>query len=255
MSIVRIIPCLDVKNGRVVKGKKFKDIIDIDSPRDLAEYYNKSGADELVLYDITASNEDRRISLEFIESLGKSIDIPLIVGGGINSLEDIEDVLNWGATKVSINSGALKNPTIIKKAAEKFGSEKIVLSIDVKKIGERKWKVFSGGGREDTGMDAIEWAIQGMNLGAGELVVNSIDEDGTREGYDIDLLKAITSKITIPIIASGGAGKLEDFYNGAKQGNAQGLLAASVFHYGIIEIRELKEYLKSKGIEVRFNEY
>ena len=251
MSIVRIIPCLDVKNGRVVKGEKFKNIIDVDSPQALAEYYNKSGADQLVLYDITASNEDRRISLEFIEKLGKSIDIPLIVGGGINSLEDIEDILSKGATKVSINSGALRNPNIIKEAGEKYSCEKIVLSVDVKKVGEGKWSVFSRGGREDTGMDALQWAVQGANLGAGELVINSIDGDGTRKGYDIELLQAITSKVSIPVIASGGAGQLEDFYKGADQGNVSGLLAASVFHYGIIEIRELKEYLKSKGIEVR----
>ncbi len=248
--IRRIIPCLDVKDGRVVKGKKFMDITDVDDPQTLAEYYSEAGADEMYFYDITASNESRRISMDFIDRVAKKTSIPFGIGGGISSLEDMDDVFNRGASKVSINSTAIKNPDLIKLASDKFGPEKIVLAMDVKKVGQGKWNVFLKGGTEDSGIDAIEWAIKGENLGAGEMVINSIDADGTKEGYDIELLKAIKKNVSVPIIASGGAGKMEDFLKAIKEANVEGVLAASVFHYKEIKIDELKEYLRDNGIEV-----
>ncbi len=248
--LVRIIPCLDVRDGRVVKGKKFTDIKDIDDPEVLAEFYSNEGADELVFYDITATNERRKVSLEFIEKVSKKIDIPLCVGGGVNTIEDFEDILSRGADKVSINSAAVKTPRLIEEASKKYGSSKVVLGMDVKKVAPKQWRVFINGGRVDTGLDAIEWAKEGVRLGAGELVINSMDSDGMKEGYDIALLKEITSNVDVPVIASGGAGKMEDFCKAALEGNADGVLAASVFHYKEIEIKELKQYMKSKGIEV-----
>ena len=249
--IKRVIPCLDISNGRVVKGRKFKDISDVDDPETLADFYYKAGADELVFYDITASTEGRKLSLEFIRKVASKIDIPITVGGGINSIEDFEDVLTRGANKVSINSGALKNPKLIKEGALRYGSEILILPIDIKKIGQDKWNVFSNGGKMDTGKDAIEWAREGMRLGAGELVINSIDTDGMKEGYDLELLRNITANVDIPVIASGGAGKLEDFSRAVLEANVDGVLAASVFHYKEIKIGDLKKYMRSKGIEVR----
>lgn len=248
--LVRIIPCLDVRDGRVVKGKKFSDIKDVDDPETLAEFYSKAGADELVFYDITATNERRKVSLEFIEKVVAKVDIPLCVGGGIKSLEDVDEIIEKGADKVSINSAAVKRPELIKEAAEKYGSRAVVLGMDVKKIGKKEWRVFVNGGRVDTGLDALEWAKAAVKLGAGELVLNSIDSDGMKEGYDIELLKAMTNSVDVPLVASGGAGKMEDFARAAIEGNASGVLAASVFHYREIEIKELKKYMKSKGIEV-----
>lgn len=248
--LVRIIPCLDVRDGRVVKGKKFQDIKDVDDPVVLAEYYSKAGADELVFYDITASNEDRKVSLGFIERVVEKIDIPLCVGGGIKSVEDVKEILDRGANKVSINSGGVKRPELIKETAEAFGSKALVVGMDVKKMEEGKWNIFTNGGQVDTGIDALEWAQKVVELGAGELVVNSIDTDGMKQGYDIELLKAITELVDVPVVASGGAGKMEDFVQGAREGRASGVLAASVFHYKEIEIGELKKYMKSKGIEV-----
>ena len=249
--LVRIIPCLDVRDGRVVKGKKFEDIKDVEDPQVLAEFYSKAGADELVFYDITATNEKRKVSLEFIQKVASKIDIPLCVGGGVNSIEDFTEIIEKGADKVSINSGAVKTPDLIKKAFDKYGSKRVVLGMDVKKIGKKEWRVFINGGRIDTGLDAVEWAIEAVRLGAGELVLNSIDTDGMKEGYDIELLKAVTDSVHVPVIASGGAGKMEDFCKAVTEGNASGVLAASVFHYKEIEIKELKKYMKSKGIEVR----
>lgn len=249
MAIVRIIPCLDLRGGRVVKGKNFDNVADLDDPLVLAQYYNEAGADELVFYDITASNEDRMISRELIGRLGGSVEIPFTVGGGVNSMGDFAAILEQGAARVSLNSGALKQPGIIKGAAARYGSGRVVLSVDLKKTGPGRWHVFSGGGREDTGMDALEWCSEGVKLGAGELVVNSIDGDGTRDGYDLEFLGKIVSRLDVPVVASGGAGKLEHFYHAAGIG-VQGLLAAGVFHHGIVKIRELKEYLRSKGIEV-----
>lgn len=246
----RIIPCLDVRNGRVVKGKQFKDIVDVDSPDALGKYYSDCGADELVFYDITASNEERKTSLEFVSKVAENINIPFCVGGGVNSIDDFTDILRRGADKVSINSSAVKNPDLIKEASLKFGVQCVVLSIDAKKNGD-SWNVYIKGGRENTGLDAVKWAIKGVELGAGEIVVNSIDEDGMKNGYDIDLLKEITSSVNVPVIASGGAGVMDDFYNAIKHADVDGVLAASVFHFGEIKIEDLKKYLREKGVEIR----
>lgn len=247
----RVIPCLDVRDGRVVKGKKFTDIIDVDDPEILGEFYSKEGADELVFYDITATNEDRKISLNFIEKVAARINIPFCVGGGVNSIDDFTDILRKGADKVSINSAAVRNPSLITEASEKFGAQCVVLSMDVKKENENKWSVYINGGRVNTNLDAVEWALKGVSLGAGELVINSIDSDGMKEGYDIELLRRITSMVGVPVIASGGAGKIEDFAMAIKEADVDGVLAASVFHYKELEIRQVKEYMKSQGIEVR----
>ena len=251
MLTKRIIPCLDVRNGRVVKGKKFDDIIDVEDPEILGKYYSDMGADELVFYDITASNEKRGISLEFVEKVAKKINIPFCVGGGVKTIDDFVEILRKGADKVSVNSAAVKNPELIKEASEKFGNQCVVLSIDAKKVDENKWHVFVNGGRTDTGLDVIEWANKGTALGAGEIVVNSIDEDGMKKGYDIELLKQITDIVNVPVIASGGAGEMKHFYDALKAADVDGVLAASVFHYKEISIKELKDYLKKKGIEVR----
>lgn len=251
MLTKRIIPCLDVRNGRVVKGKKFKDIVDVDFPEVLGKYYSDSGADELVFYDITASSEDRKTSLEFVSKVAENISIPFCVGGGVSSLDDFTNILRKGADKVSINSSAVLNPNIIKEAAQKFGNQCVVLSMDVKKNDKNSWDVYIKGGREKTDLDAIEWAKKGVELGAGEIVVNSIDEDGMKNGYDIELLSKITSAVNVPVIASGGAGNMDDFVKAAKQADADGILAASVFHFGEIKINDLKQYMKKQGIEVR----
>lgn len=252
MLTKRIIPCLDVRNGRVVKGKKFEDIKDVDSPEVLGKYYSDSGADELVFYDITASNEDRKTSLEFVSKVAENLFIPFCVGGGVSSIDDFTSILRNGADKVSVNSAAVKSPNIIKEAAEKFGNQCVVLSMDVKKNNEGSWDVYVKGGREKTNLDAVEWAKKVVNLGAGEIVVNSIDEDGMKKGYDIELLSKITEAVNVPVIASGGAGKMEDFCKAIKKANCHGVLAASVFHFGEIKIMELKTYMKKEGIEVRF---
>lgn len=251
MLTKRIIPCLDVNNGRVVKGKKFKDIIDVDSPEDLGKYYSNSGADELVFYDITATTQQRRISFEFISKVARNINIPFCVGGGVSTLDDFTDILRKGADKVSVNSAAILNPQLIREASLKFGAQCVVLSMDVKKNDIGSWSVYIKGGREKTVLDAIEWAVRGVELGAGELVINSIDQDGMKSGYDIELLKSITSSVNVPVIASGGAGSIEDFYDVIDKANVDGVLAASVFHFGQIKINELKNYLKDKGIPVR----
>ncbi|OZM56995.1 imidazole glycerol phosphate synthase subunit HisF [Lottiidibacillus patelloidae] len=251
MLTKRIIPCLDVRNGRVVKGKKFKDIVDVDSPEVLGAFYSETGADELVFYDITATHEERQTSLEFVRKVAETIHIPFSVGGGVNTLADFANVLRLGADKVSINSAAVKNPSLIKEAALKYGSQCVVLSIDAKQKESGKWSVYVNGGRVDTGLDAIEWAKKGVSLGAGEIVINSIDSDGVKNGYDIALLKAITDVVQVPVIASGGAGTKEHFYEAVDEANVDGILAASVFHFGEIPIIDLKVYLKERGIEVR----
>ncbi|MCG7344551.1 imidazole glycerol phosphate synthase subunit HisF [Sporosarcina sp. ACRSL] len=244
----RIIPCMDVDNRKVVKGKKFLDVAEIADPLTLAKKYVADGADELVFYDISASTKNRDMFLDLIEEIAKEVPIPFIVGGGIRTTDDIEKIFSIGGDKVSINSAALKNPDLIKEAAEKFGSERIILSMDVKKTGPDKWSVFAKGGMEETGLDAIEWAKQGERLGAGELVVNSIDEDGVKDGYDIDLNKAIAEAVSIPIIASGGAGKPEHFVEVLTAGKASAALAASVFHFEEIDIAELKTYLEKQVV-------
>ncbi|MGL6107980.1 imidazole glycerol phosphate synthase subunit HisF [Romboutsia sp.] len=247
----RIIPCLDVRNGRVVKGKQFTDIIDVDSPEALGQFYSECGADELVFYDITASNEERKTSLEFVSKVANNINIPFCVGGGVSTLEDFTSILRKGADKVSINSAAVKNPQLIREASLKFGAQCVVLSMDVKKNDENSWSVYVKGGREKTKLDAIKWAIKSVELGAGEIVVNSIDEDGMKNGYDIELLRQISKSVNVPIIASGGAGICEHFYEVIDYAKVDGVLAASVFHFGEIKINNLKSYLKEKGVEIR----
>jgi len=251
MHTKRIIPCLDVRNGRVVKGKKFKNIIDVDSPVELGEFYSKSGADELVFYDITASNEERDISLKFVEKIATNLKIPFCVGGGIRTIEDVTTVLNKGADKVSINSAAVKNPMLIKEASEKFGSQCVVLAIDTKKDEHGTYKIYINGGRIETELEAVEWVKEGVKLGAGEIVVNSIDEDGMKSGYDTHLLKLITNAVNVPIIASGGAGTKEHFYEAIRDADVDGVLAASVFHFGEISINELKDFLIEKGVAIK----
>ncbi|RLL42078.1 imidazole glycerol phosphate synthase subunit HisF [Oceanobacillus piezotolerans] len=251
MLAKRIIPCLDVDKGRVVKGKKFLNIEDVADPVELAKRYNREGADELVFYDITASNEERDIFLDVVESVAREISIPFSVGGGIRTIDDINRVLRSGAEKVSINSAAVNNPDLIRQAAAKFGSQCIVLSIDAKETAEGKYEVFINGGRKNTGLDAIQWAKHGEQLGAGELVINAIDTDGEKSGYNLALTKAIADAVNIPVVASGGAGKLEHFSTVLKEANADAALAASVFHYQEIPIPELKEYLQKENIIVR----
>lgn len=251
MLAKRIIPCLDVNRGRVVKGKKFQNLIDVDDPVKLAKFYSLSGADELVFYDITASSDERNIFIDVVERTAEEVNIPFTVGGGIRRVEDFTSVLRAGADKVSVNSSAVANPNLITEAALKFGRQCVVLSIDAKKNSNGIWKVYTNGGRIETNLDAIEWAIEGERLGAGEIVVNSIDTDGVKDGYDISLTRIISETVKIPVVASGGAGKKEDFLNVLSTGKADAALAASVFHYGEIDIKELKEYLYLNEIEVR----
>jgi imidazole glycerol-phosphate synthase subunit HisF len=250
MITKRIIPCLDVDKGRVVKGKKFEGLRDVSDPVELAKFYSDSGADELVFYDITASNEDRGIFIGMVEKTAFEVYIPFTVGGGIRSIEDFNKVLRAGADKVSVNSAAVANPNLLTEAALKFGNQCVVLSIDAKRHGD-SWHVYINGGRIDTGIDAIEWALRGEKLGAGELVLNSIDADGIKNGYDIELNKIVSENVRIPVIASGGAGKMEHFLDVFKSGKADAALAASVFHFGEIEIPDLKRYLQSNDINMR----
>jgi len=249
MLCKRIIPCLDVKDGQVVKGTRFKSIRQVEDPVYLAERYAKQGADELVFYDITATHEGRGIFLDIIRDVAKAINIPFMIGGGIRTLDDFTAVLNAGADKVSINSAAVANPELIREAALKFGAQCVVLSMDVKRT-NNEWKIVTHGGRKDTGLSALEWAIEGVALGAGEIVINSIDEDGVKSGYDLDIIKMISNAVNVPVIASGGAGMKKHFYE-AYEAGADGALAASVFHYGEIDIPDLKDYLSLKNIPMR----
>ncbi|TCT25483.1 imidazole glycerol phosphate synthase subunit HisF [Melghiribacillus thermohalophilus] len=251
MLAKRIIPCLDVRNGRVVKGQQFKNIVDVNDPVVLAKRYSELGADELVFYDITASNEERDIFLDVVEKTAEEVHIPFTVGGGIRTIEDFRKVLKAGADKVSINSAAVKNPEIITEAARKFGRQCVVLSIDAKQTEDGSWHVFINGGRVDTEMDAGEWAVKGEQLGAGEIVLNAMDTDGVKTGYSVDITKAISERVRIPVVASGGAGKKEHFLEVLKNGKADAALAASVFHYGDIQIKDLKQFLYDNGVEVR----
>lgn len=251
MLAKRIIPCLDVRAGRVVKGVNFDGIQDVEDPVTLAQFYNASGADELVFYDITASYEGRGIFTEILTCVAKEIFIPLTVGGGISSLADFDRVLHCGADKVSVNSGAIKNPALIEEAAKRYGDQCVVLSMDVKRV-DGRFMVFARGGRENTGLDAIEWAYRGQESGAGELVLNSIDTDGVRRGFDIEMLTAIGEKLSIPIIASGGAGSAQDFVTlFEKCPKVDAGLAASIFHFKTVEISALKTLLKNNNILVR----
>ncbi len=251
MLTKRIIPCLDVHQGRVVKGKKFKNLVNVEDPVELAKFYNQEGADELVFYDITASNENRNIFLKVVEHTAEEVNIPFTVGGGIRTIDDFTAVLRAGADKVSINSAAVKNPNLITEGALKFGRQCVVLSIDAKKNEEGFWTVYVNGGRVDTKIDAIDWAIKGEERGAGEIVINSIDTDGVKDGYDMELTSMIAEHVNVPVIASGGAGKKEDFLEVLTKGKADAALAASVFHYKEIQIKALKDYLYSNGIEMR----
>ena len=250
MLAKRIIPCLDVRNGRVVKGINFEGIKDVENPVELAKFYNKSGADELVFYDITASFEERKLFTNILKEVASQIFIPLTVGGGIINLDDFDRVLKSGADKVSVNSGAIKNPKLIEEAAKKYGDQCVVLSVDVKRV-DGKFKVFSKGGRENTGIDAIEWFVMGQENGAGEVVVNSIDTDGVKTGFDLELLSILTKKLSIPIVASGGAGNMEHFNELFKLSGVDAGLAASIFHFKEVEIIELKKYLRKNNVKVR----
>ena len=251
MITKRIIPCLDVKDGRVVKGVNFAGLSDVSSPVELAEYYTKSGADELVFYDITASAEGRSLFTDILRQTASRVFIPLTVGGGINTLEDFDRVLKCGADKVSVNSGAIRNPDLIRQAALRYGSQCVVLSADVKRV-DGQFRVYARGGRDDTGMEAIAWIKRCVDLGAGEVVVNSIDTDGVKGGFDLEMLSAVSDAVKVPVIASGGAGKTEDFVElfhtlpGVDAG-----LAASVFHFGEIQMPQLKQDLRAQGILVR----
>jgi cyclase len=246
----RIIPCLDVKNGRVVKGINFVDLKDAGDPVEQAKIYSDGGADEICFLDITASSENRDTIYDVVERTSKKCFVPLTVGGGVRSVEDINKLLNCGADKVSINTAAVQNPEMIIESAKKFGTQCIVVAIDAKKNGN-KWEVFTHGGRNNTNLDAIEFAKKMENSGVGELLVTSMDRDGTQIGYDNDLMFKISSTVNIPVIASGGAGNLDHLVDGIKLGNASAVLAASIFHYGTYSIQEAKQYLDSKGIPVR----
>ena len=247
----RIIPCLDVDNGRVVKGVNFIDLIDAGDPVEQAKLYNSEGADELCFLDITASSDNRQTLLNTVKKTAENCFIPLTVGGGVRNLEDVKKLLHAGADKVSINTSAVLNREFIKQAAEKYGSSTIVIAVDAKNISDNKWEVFTHGGREATGIDAIEYCQEVAKLGAGEILLTSMDRDGTKLGFDVDLLKRITSKIYIPVIASGGVGTLEHFSQGILQGGANSVLAASVFHFGQLKIQDDKRYLADKNIPVR----
>lgn len=250
MLAKRIIPCLDVRDGRVVKGVNFAGLKDVNDPVTLARFYNEQGADELVFYDITASAEDRELFTDILEAVASEVFIPLTVGGGINEVTDFERVLNCGADKVSVNSGALRNPQLIAEGAKRYGSQCVVLSIDIRKV-DGQWRVFAKGGREDTGLDALEWIKKGEALGAGELVINSMDTDGVKQGFDLPLLQAVSEISSLPIVASGGAGNSEDFYHLFQLPNIEAGLAASIFHYGEVKIPDLKRQLAEKAIPMR----
>ena len=251
MITKRIIPCLDVRDGRVVKGVNFEGLSDVNSPVELGKYYSDNGADELVFYDITASSDGRRLFTEILTEVASKIFIPLTVGGGINTLDDFDRVLKCGADKVSVNSGAIKNPTLIYEAAKRYGDQCVVLSVDVKRV-DGVYTVFAKGGRENTGLDALEWIRRGVDNGAGEIVLNSIDTDGVKGGFDIEMLRAVSDIVSIPVIASGGAGCIEHFvelFNTLPKVDAG--LAASIFHFGEVSIADLKEELYANGIPVR----
>ena len=251
MITKRIIPCLDVRDGRVVKGVNFEGLREVDSPVELAKYYSSCGADELVFYDITASSDGRKLFTDILRETASGVFIPLTVGGGINTTDDFERVLSCGADKVSVNTGAIKDPSLIGRAAKLYGDQCVVLSVDVKRV-DGVFRVFAKGGRENTGLEAIEWIKRGVESGAGEVVLNSIDTDGVKRGFDIEMLKAVCEAVSVPVIASGGAGSIEDFITLFKSvPGVDAGLAASVFHFGEIEIARLKEEMRKNGISAR----
>ena len=250
MHTKRIIPCLDVDKGRVVKGTKFLNLVDAGDPVEVGSFYDKSGADELVFLDITASSDSRNIKAELVRAVAEKVFIPFTVGGGIRSSEDFRMILREGADKVAVNSAAIMNPEIISDAAMKFGSQCVVVAIDAKRSGD-SWTVYKNGGRVDMGIDAIEWAMKAEKLGAGEILLTSMDCDGTKSGYDLELTKAVSSNVSIPVIASGGAGSVQDFADAFEIGGADAALAASLFHFREMDIHDLKEQLSEKGIPIR----
>ena len=251
MSTKRIIPCLDVKDGRVVKGVNFLGLADVSSPVKLAEFYSSCGADELVFYDITASAEGRKLFTDILTEVASKVFIPLTVGGGINTVDDFDRVLKCGADKVSVNSGAIRNPELVREAAHKYGDQCVVLSADVKRI-DGEFRIFAKGGREDTGMEAISWIKRCVDMGAGEIVVNSIDTDGVKQGFDLEMLEAVCNAVNVPVIASGGAGCIDDFTKLFKAlPKVDAGLAASIFHFGEVEIKDLKKELRKNDIIVR----
>ncbi len=251
MFAKRIIPCLDVNHGRVVKGTSFVHLRDAGNPVECAEEYDRQGADELVLLDITASAQARGTQLDYVSSVASRIFIPFTVGGGIRTAEDFRVLLRAGADKVSVNSAAVQHPALLTEAAERFGSQCVVCAIDAKRRPAGGWTVYIHGGRQDTGLDAVEWAKQAVSLGAGEILLTSMDEDGQKQGYDLALTNAVSSQVGVPVIASGGAGKLEHFYDAFTKGKADAVLAASLFHFGELTIPQVKQYLSSRGIPVR----
>ena len=252
MHTKRIIPCLDVTGGRVVKGINFVNLRDAGDPVEVAKAYDKAGADELVFLDITASSDARNIVIDMVRRVAETVFIPFTVGGGIRSVEDFKAILREGADKISINSSAINNPNLISEAADKFGSQCVVVAIDAKcRLDSSGWNVYKNGGRVDVGFDAVEWAVRAEKLGAGEILLTSMDCDGTKAGYDIELTRAISEAVSIPVIASGGAGNKEHFYDALTKGKADAALAASLFHYKELEITDLKEYLQSKDVPVR----
>ena len=253
MYTKRIIPCLDVNDGRVVKGINFVDLRDAGDPVEVATAYDKAGADELVFLDITASSDHRRTVTELVRAVARKVFIPFTVGGGIRTIEDFRDILREGADKVSVNSAAIMNPELISEAAQKFGSQCVVVAIDAKRHGD-SWHIYKNGGRVDMGIDAIEWAVRACELGAGELLVTSMDCDGTKAGYDYELTSRIAKSVSVPVIASGGAGELSHFYDALTVGCADAALAASLFHYGELEIGQVKEYLAGRGVPVRWQQ-
>ena len=250
MFTKRIIPCLDCKDGRVVKGTNFVDLKDAGDPVEVAAMYDKSGADELVFLDITASSDGRNTTVELVRNVAEKVFIPFTVGGGIRTVEDFKVLLREGADKISVNSAAIMNPELISRAADKFGSQCVVVAIDAKKQEDGHWSIYKNGGRVDMHMDAVEWAMKAESLGAGEILLTSMDCDGTKAGYDIELTSAVASNVSIPVIA-GGAGNMEHFYDAFTKGNADAALAASLFHYKEMEIKDLKKYLSDKGIPMR----
>lgn len=254
MHTKRIIPCLDVDNGRVVKGVNFVNLRDAGDPVDIAKEYDKKGADELVFLDITASSDKRKTVTELVRRVAEQVFIPFTVGGGIRSVDDFREVLREGADKVAINTSAIMNPSLISSAAEKFGSQCVVLAIDAKRKGDGKWTIYKNGGRVDMEMDAVEWAIRGVELGAGEILLTSMDADGTKLGYDMELTRTIAENVSVPVIASGGAGDKSHFKDILTEGGADAALAASLFHFGEIDISDLKSYLRDNGVCVRCQE-
>ena len=250
MLAKRIIPCLDVRAGRVVKGTNFQGLRDVSSPVELGKYYSDNGADELVFYDITASAEGRRLFTDILTQVASTIFIPLTVGGGINTVEDFDRVLKCGADKVSVNSGAIADPSIIGAAAKKYGDQCVVLSMDVKRV-DGRFRLFAKGGREDTGIDAMDWAVKGVRDGAGEIVLNSIDTDGVKNGFDLEMLDELASRVSVPIIASGGAGNMEHFAELFTHPGIDAGLAASIFHTKQVDIKDLKRFLRGRGVEMR----